>query len=355
LDLKKELKNDQEALILLSALGFLVRDWAFINKLGGARAFLASELLRPLLEKITVKDLANSLNNFLSLDGFIVTYISHPHLSLFKSVNSPLVFFGRFNQALLEQKPVISIVGSRKASAYGLLQAKNLSNLLAENNILVASGGAFGVDRAAHMACLQAKAGKTIAILGTACDLKELDSCAKLFLNHKDNTCIIYPFGPFLSQQKFMFVERNRYVALIADALVVVEGQEGSGTLHTAKYAKKHNITLYAIPGALDNPQSFAPNFLLEKNLAQALVNFKEFAGVYKPKTNRPVIEKPQKNNIELSGLLKIIKEHQNSLGFDELLLITGKNYADLQKELFEFELSGQITKRGAQFVLTGG
>lgn len=358
MDLLAEIKTDEEAMLLLSALGFSMADWPCINKLGGPNQFLASKLVEPCLKILKpVKDYRARLDHFLATDGFMFSAIKKPS-PIFKCSKAPLAFLGRFNQELLAEEDVISVVGSRNASALGLNLAKKLGESLAKEGVTVASGGAIGIDKVAHQSALLA-GGKTIAISGAACDLSPNDPCAKFFYPHAKKSLVIYPYGPFLPQQKFMFVERNRFVAAIAKALVVVEGKVGSGTLHTANYAKKLGVPLYAVPGALDNPLAFAPNSLLVEGHAQALGDFQQFARIWVAKTANTSkklkkVLKDESCETELPELLRLFRENKNSLGFDELLKMTGKSYSELQRELFDFELSGRILKRGSQFVLTG-
>lgn len=357
MDLDKVIKSDEEALLLLSNLGFLMRDWPLIKRLGGPKKILHCELLSSLIEKehIDLSLFREHFDEFLATDGFILSHIKS-HSRLFKCTKAPLALLGRFDQRLLDEPKAVAIVGSRNASILGRNTAKKLASFLAEKNFLIVSGGAMGIDLCAHEGAIEA-GGKTLAISGVAIDLRSLDKTAMFFRQHQ-NTAILYPFGPFVPQGKFMFVERNRFVASTSDAVVVVEGQKGSGTLHTANFAKKLNVPLFAIPGALDNPKAFAPNSLLDAGDAKALVDYDLFvARVAKEKKARKVkCLSVEKNLVEpLPKLLQVLKDHENSLSFDELLKITGKSFMELQKELFEFELLGQVTKRGAQFVLTAG
>lgn len=173
---------------------------------------------------------------------------------------------------------------------------------------------------------------------------------------------IIHSFGPFFPQAKYMFVERNKFVAASCDALIVVQGREGSGTLHTVKFAEALNIPIYAIPGAIDNPLSYVPNLLLQRNRAKAIADFEQIAealvtnGLKAPKKQRKVEEDVVAHEApeDLPELLRLIKNHGNSLSMSDILNLTGKEFLLAQKELLEFELSGRIIKRGSQFVLTG-
>lgn len=352
-----QLSTDEEALLALSATGFSMKDWPFISRMG-ALNLLSSEIMRPMLNRLRHLDFRQRFDQFLKKSGFIISPLSYPSSRLFKCPESCLAFFGRFNPDLLNEAPAVSVVGSRRATSYGLMMAQRLSTHLAKNQVVVVSGGASGIDQAAHRAALLSS-GRTIAISGTALDFSDNDPCAKLLKDHPDRSLVIYPFGPFIPQQKYMFVERNRYVASMADALVVVEGQVGSGTLHTANFAKKLDIPLFAVPGSLDNPESFAPNHLLEVGAAKGIRDFSQFALSWVAKQANPSkrhkkVKDRESAPSDLPELLKLIKKHEGALGFDDLLKLSGKSFAALQRELFDHELSGRLIKRGAQFVLAG-
>lgn len=209
----------------------------------------------------------------------------------------------------------------------------------------------MGIDSTAHRA-----AHKTIVVSGLRCDFKK----ETRFLDRK-NLAIIYPFGPFLPQGKYMFLERNRYVAALACAVVIVQGKRGSGTFHTANVAKSLGIPIFVVPGAVDDPLAFVPNHLLEMGEAKAMVDVAQFALSLvtnlniAPKKTLMVPKKQEKNKEKtLPYLLQLINDHQNNMGFDELLAITKKSFADLQRELLDYEMAGRVVKRGSQFVLTG-
>lgn len=363
-----EVLSEAEAQTLLSALGFVIGDGPAIAKLGGAKLVLASKLVGVLIDKKsgfnhrTIKNIRQDLDKFYATGGFIISSINQPQSRLFVCKNAPLAFFGRYNNAILNNSPMVSVVGSRQASDLAVAKTKRLATELARHNITVVSGGAYGIDQAAHEAALDA-GGKTIVVSGVLCHLGGDDINTRMLRgNHEKNFAIIYPFGPFLPQAKFMFVERNRFVSGLADALVIVQGKIGSGTLHTARFAEELNIPIFAIPGAIDDARSYAPNHLLQSEKARVLANFEQFAALVvtnstKPFKRRKIVANDNKEKTkklsDLPYLLQVINDHENSLGFDELLTITGLSFADLQKELLDYELSGRIFKRGSQFVLT--
>jgi DNA processing protein len=355
-----------EALAVMSGLGFCYKDWPCIKKIG-ATNLLASDLMCRLVEeKIkTYKylepilgSMRSWLDDFYDGGGYLVSPFSHPSSRLFRAQGAPLVFYGRFNQQLLDRTPAIAIVGSRNASQNAIRLTEKLTNILAERGVPVISGGARGIDQAAHETVL-GHGGTTIMVLGIPCDKTAYHLPLKLV--DEERIAIIYPFGPLTPTGKFMFVERNRYVAALADALVIMEGQEGSGTLHTARFAYEMKIPIYALPGAITDPRSYVANHLLHHQKATALVDFAHFVskftaidGSHTKRAVRVQQDSKPKRKRDLPYLLQLIEDNHRALTFDELIALTGKPFLELQKELLEYELAGQITKQASQFVLTG-
>jgi predicted Rossmann fold nucleotide-binding protein DprA/Smf involved in DNA uptake len=363
----EELKSDDEALAIMSGLGFLAKDWSFIKKVGGPWQLISSDLfknffrkkiLQPGYQFFSYSSLRVLFDDFYEKGGFLFSPIGHAKHKIFRPKQSPLVFFGYHQSLLTKNCLTVGIVGSRRPGLNALKFSENFAHRLAQADITIVSGGAQGIDQAAQSGALSISRGKAITVLGLALSLH----------HHQENKvpskqhAMIFPFGPFNVQGKFMFVERNRYVAALSDALIIVQGKRGSGTLHTVQFAREFNIPIYAVPGCINDDNSFIPNYLLEQKIADPVINvdkFLEDLSEYPNKISKKI--KINKNNIKASqlngplpDLLQIIQEHKNSLGFDELLQITGKSLPDLQKELLHYELSGQIYKRGRQFVLTG-
>jgi DNA protecting protein DprA len=358
-----QIKNDDEALIIISALGNSLACWPFIKNMGGPLVALQSDLFINMLIKKVQKHpnlashwakIRNNLDNFYETQGFLCTpaNANNKNIKFFKLPEAPLVFFGRYNSELLHKGPHVAIVGARDACDRGLYWSKTLAQKLASDGINIISGGAHGIDREAHKGALDS-GGLTCVISGFCCNFNTKPTLFGGAYDYR-HVAIVHPFGPFFIQAKYMFVERNKYVAALADALIVVQGKEGSGTLHTVKFAESLQVPIYAVPGALDNPLSYVPNKLLQKQRAQALVDFEQISEALV--TNAPKAPKKPKKVEEpcLPELLMLIKAHGNALSMNEILAFSGRDFSALQKELLVYELSGQIIKRGAQFVLTG-
>lgn len=353
-------------LLFLASLGMRAGDLPLIKKLGGIGAFLESDLVAKLVARLrpaedllrSLEAFARKLSAFRNCGGSLITPLEHPRSSLFKSKNAPLVFYASHNLGLMQERPRIGIVGSRRASEYGNAWAYDFSRTLAERGAVIVSGGATGIDSAAHQGAHDGHGG-TIFVLGKPCDLNT-DGLAFAFRHFiKEKLLTISPFGPYDPQTRAMFAQRNEYMSLLMDALVVVEGEEGSGTLHTIDFAKKYGVPIYAVPGRVGDPLSFVPNRLLQKKDAKAILSGEQFLHVediFKPraKSRTPKREDNSRNNSELPYLLMVLKQHNNTLSMDEMLAITQRSFRDLQAELLEYEMAGKVLKRGGQFVLAG-
>jgi DNA processing protein len=145
--------------------------------------------------------------------------------------NAPPELFVAGDESLLKRGVRVSVVGSRKASVGGLNRATRLARLLVERRIIVVSGLADGVDTGAHVAAMDA-GGRTVAVLGTPLDkvypAKNRELQERIIREH----VAVSQFAPGSFGGRKCFPMRNRTMALLSDATVIVEAGEGSGTLH---------------------------------------------------------------------------------------------------------------------------
>jgi DNA processing protein len=145
-------------------------------------------------------------------------------------------------------RPAVAIVGSRKASGAGRERAHELGGAFARRGWAVVSGGAFGIDAAAHIGALDAGCG-TYAVLGCGVDVVYPDRHAALFQRIADRGGLISQFAPGTAPKMNHFPRRNEIVAGLADAVIVVEAALRSGALITAGLARKSGQRLLAVPG----------------------------------------------------------------------------------------------------------
>lgn len=145
--------------------------------------------------------------------------------------NAPPALYVVGDLSLLQQGPRISVVGSRNASPDGLKRASSLARALVKHNMVVVSGLADGIDTAAHMAAIEA-GGRTIAVLGTPLDQTYPKHNAELQALIAQKHLLVSQFHSGANTQPRSFPMRNRTMALLTDATVIVAASEKSGTLH---------------------------------------------------------------------------------------------------------------------------
>lgn len=143
--------------------------------------------------------------------------------------HAPVKVYAAGDVELLRSSARVSVVGSRKASPQGLARARRIAKLLAQRGVVVVSGLAEGIDAASHIAAIEAH-GKTIGVLGTGLDQYFPRSNAELQRLMMQEHLVISQFEPGRTTQAWHFPLRNRLMALISNATVIVEASETSGT-----------------------------------------------------------------------------------------------------------------------------
>ncbi|MBH5316655.1 DNA-protecting protein DprA [Paenibacillus sp. GSMTC-2017] len=178
----------------------------------------------------------------------------------------PWVLYARGRLELLN-KPAIAIVGTRVPTAYGRHTASLMAEQLSAYGITVVSGLAKGVDSRAHEAALEG-AGGTIAVMPTPIDTCYPPENDYLFRKIAEKGLLLSetPFGTPLHRGQFH--QRNRIIAALSRATIVVEGERKSGSLITAKHAMEMNRELFAVPGPISSPKSEGPNELIREGKA---------------------------------------------------------------------------------------
>jgi DNA processing protein len=168
----------------------------------------------------------------------------------------------------LERDSTVTIVGSRRATPYGLGMARELAHLLASAGLVVVSGMAFGIDSAAHEGALEG-GGTTVAVLGGGADVAYPPSKRGLHRRIlRSRGIAISERPPGIRPEKWAFPARNRIMAAIAGMTVVVEGAEPSGSLITAEEVVRLNRSLGAVPGPVSSRTSAGPHALIRDGAA---------------------------------------------------------------------------------------
>ena len=178
------------------------------------------------------------------------------------SPNPPEVLYGIGNPSALE--PGLGVVGARKATPYGLQAAQHLAGWAARAGYVVVSGGAIGCDQAAHCAAIAA-GGRTVAVMAGGADVIYPRDSGRLLSRIADTGAVIseHPWGS--SPMKWSFRTRNRIIAGLSAALLVVEAALGSGTFSTADYALSAGRDVLAVPGSIFSPECAGANRLIRQ------------------------------------------------------------------------------------------
>ena len=160
--------------------------------------------------------------------------------------------------------PYVAVVGARKASSYGRWAAETLAEELAGRGVVVVSGAAYGVDGQAHQGCLKG-GGFTVAVLGCGIDRAYPPEHAGLLRRIAASGCVLSEYPPGEGPLPWRFPHRNRIIAGMSHAVVVVEASQKSGALITADMALEEGREVMAVPGPIGSALSLGANRLIQK------------------------------------------------------------------------------------------
>ncbi len=260
----------------------------------------------------------------------------------------------------------IGIVGSRRATLYGLSVAKKLAGELARLGFTVVSGMARGIDGAAHEGALEAN-GQTVAVLGTGVDIVYPPEHQSLYNRLIERGAVFSEFALSRPADRQTFPLRNRIIAGLCHAVIVVESDLHGGSMITARLAGEHGRLVFAVPGRIDQASSRGCHALLREGatlltciddlleelapIGQALLPFDEASTSPQP-TRKASASSPTLPPIDITSLsadeallLKILKESRPS-SIDTLIGLSGLPTPCVSGTLLGLELKRCIIKR---------
>ena len=208
--------------------------------------------------------------------------------SLREIYDPPMVLYVK-GTLTAKDKNAVAMVGSRQTTNYGVETARKLAYQLAYVGVTVVSGGARGIDTAAHQGAMAAK-GRTICVLGTGINIVFPPENKELFERITQNGAVISQFPFNRNGDKQSFAIRNRIVAGMTLGTVVVEADLHSGALITSNFATEYGRQVFAVPGRIDSPRSKGCHDLIKKGAklcegAEDILS--EFEYLF-PSSNRP-------------------------------------------------------------------
>lgn len=234
----------------------------------------------------------------------------------------PLVLFCKGILPDFNEKPAIGVVGTRKATSYGLGVARKFGKELSTCGGIVVSGGAAGIDTAALYGALDAE-GQTVAVLGCGVDVTYPRTNRKLFMQIQEKGCLLSEYLPGTQPKPWQFPERNRIISGLSNGVLVIEAPEKSGALITARDALEQGRDVYAVPANIDMPSCAGSNALLSDGAGAVFTGWDvlkvyeaQYPGTVKRSHNtekRPVLQVAQKAEIPVFDKKDIDNSHDNS------------------------------------------
>lgn len=276
----------------------------------------------------------------------VITLEDEIYPPLLKEIfDPPAVLFVRGSIPNPERKH-LAVVGSRKASSYGLRVTEQLIEPAARSGVVIVSGLAYGIDAHAHDAALRAQ-GCTIAVLGSGVDQGSIypsrnRALASRILSSGGALISEFPIGTPPLKQNFPI--RNRIIAGLCHGTLVIEAAIKSGTLITARSAMDSNREVYAVPGPIDSPLSEGPNELI-KTGATPVTSVRDLFGI------EPVPE-PTQQYTPANERETLIFSHlsHSPVHIDELVRSTQLPTPSVMSTLTLMEMKGAVKNQGGQF-----
>ena len=280
-------------------------------------------------------------------DISILTLGNARYPSLIKQLtNPPRQLYIRGNVDTLQEKYLLAVVGSRSANEYGRRVCEKILPPLVQTGIVLVSGLAHGIDSYAHKVCVDFKR-PTIAVLGSGVDDDSIYPKSNLKLVEKILTtggCLIseHPVGQ--KSLRHFFPQRNRIIAGLTKATLLIQAKEKSGSLITARLALEANREVLAIPGPITDPLSWGTNMLI-KDGATPITSAEDVLNLYGLEKNEASPTVNPQLSLEHSLILKHLSA--DPMHIDTLIQTIAVPSEKIIAQLLELELLGIVQQLG--------
>ena len=269
----------------------------------------------------------------------------------------PLVLYCTGDPRWLNEPAAVGMVGTRKPTEYGLRAAEDIGRGLARAGAIIVSGLADGLDSAGHRAAVGENC-PTIAVMGVPIDRTYPAANRELRRAIERRGCVISEYPPESEPVGAVgFLQRNRLIAALSGALVVVEAKEKSGTMSTVGHAERYGKPVFAVPGNIFSPASAGTNALLREGRAKAVCTAADLFGTLGLQTARPA-PAPRETPRPLSENERLVLSclDAKAQGVEELGVKSGLPTAALLGVLMKLELAGRVScLPGKRYILRGG
>jgi DNA processing protein len=279
--------------------------------------------------------------------------------TLLEIYDPPVLLYVRGDSQVLNL-PSVGVVGTRRPTLYGTQMAERLGRELAARGVVVVSGMARGIDAISHQGAMAVN-GRAIGVLGTGIDVCYPKENKKLYEKVLERGAILseFPIGTHPAPENFPV--RNRIVAGMPLGVVVVEGAQYSGSLITARLAMESGREVFAVPGNVTQPVSFAPNLLIKQG-AKLVTNGEDVIEELPTPVRAALVQAEQpeaaQRNLMLAASLNSSEKTiydllsaEESVHIDDIVERSNLNSSEVLATLFNLEMKGIVRQMpGKQF-----
>lgn len=323
-----------------------------LERICAAPSLMLEELLR--LTPAQVEQVKNPLTHHVrervaALRNTVIATEDEAYPPLLREIaDPPLVLHFRGDASCLA-RPMMAIVGSRRASPYAINVARHLSRQLAAAGFVIVSGLARGVDAAAHYACLEA-GGTTVAVFGTGIDVTYPRNHDRLAERIAAHGALISEFPPGTPPLAENFPMRNRVISGLSAGVIVVEASARSGSLITARMAAEQGRDVFAVPGSIFASGSEGAHRLIQSG-AKLVHDVADVLEEIQPGLCVARLPDPEPPTGDPARLLACLS-HDSAVSVDDLATLLHTAPALVAQSLLELELGGWIRALpGARYV----
>ncbi|MEN2776561.1 DNA-processing protein DprA [Acetivibrio clariflavus] len=322
--------------------------------------FTAKEMELASLSFLTKTDIANLLNkdykeevnkhieNIIDNNIKIITIEDEDYPKYLKNIYDPPIIL-YMKGSIQKDDKYLAVVGSRRATSYGLNMAEVISRELSKCGITIVSGMARGIDTYAHKGVLSAR-GRTVAVLGCGLDIVYPYENKKLMQGIIENGACISEYLPGTKPLAGNFPARNRIISGMSMGVIVIEAGEKSGSLITANFALEQGREVFALPGNVNSINSTGTNKLIKEGakMVTSLDDILEEIDAYFNESNYGSFTKKLKDDKLLKGLdedeIKIVECLKlEPAHIDDIAVKTGLNIKVVNAVIVMLELKGIV------------
>jgi DNA processing protein len=252
--------------------------------------YIKNDEVHKILNDLNFDEERKEIENFNKNKIFFLTFLDENYPESLKEIYDPPIAI--FYKGDLKKSFIgVSVVGTRRCSEYGRFVSEELSSFLARHNIVVISGLAYGIDTYAHFGALKEN-GITYAVLGGG--LNNIYPSKNLTLSKKilEKGALISEYLPDEKPLEYHFPERNRIIAALSKAVVIVEAPIKSGALITVDFAIEYGREVFAVPGMINSEKSFGCHKIIKDggNILTDFSDILDFLKIKKEERELPIL-----------------------------------------------------------------